>query len=111
MKARKLWSVAFVLAAAASATTATHPAKADSLECSVESVALTAWNDLMIHCTAGDYYAVSSGGECFNVNLDTIKGWLSMAQAAFLSGKKLWLDHEDWGPPQCQTTITFMRLQ
>jgi hypothetical protein len=67
-------------------------APAASLICDVGGVA---WSQdiggLQIWCGNTGYYALST------VNIDVRKAWLSLAQAAYLSGKPLYIEYSTTG--------------
>jgi hypothetical protein len=59
---------------------------------------------VQIYCSNGQGYWGFGNGS-FPQSADTRKAWLSLAQAAFLSGKKVFIEYE------AGNALTFVKLQ
>jgi hypothetical protein len=57
-----------------------------------------------IGCTNNNFYTGSRSAACANVDSDMLKGWLSLAQAALLSGKSLYIHYTSCGGNPRQVT-------
>lgn len=75
----------------------------------------TSWNDdtggsLAIHCSNTNtwFFAKKALSGCTAVSVDTLKAWLSMAQAAILAGKTLTIDFTSCGGTA--TEFTWLQL-
>jgi hypothetical protein len=113
---------AFVAAGAFAALTGiTESAHAtpSSLTCTVTNVAWATGNSgtVQIYCSGTGYWAFGDNGgdaDCPAPNLDARKAWLSLAQAALLSGKTLYIEFTagGTGTGQCVMgpAISFVRL-
>jgi hypothetical protein len=73
------------------------------------NVSLVAWapvgnGEVQVYCN-GTWYYGDSNSSCGTYGVDTVKVWQSMAQAALLSGKKLYIEYNSGA-----TCITYERL-
>ncbi len=113
MNLKKLLSVAFMLAAAGSVTSAAGPAKAHTEEnCHVTAVGIYGSGQyLNIYCDGVQHTAtLSAAPNCTSTSPDAMKAYISMAEAALLSGKPLTVSVD--GDPNCQyPAINYVSLK
>jgi hypothetical protein len=107
-----------MIAAAAAVLTASAPAEASTLTCSVNGVAWATGGSgtLQIFCNGVGHFAFGShtDTDCTSVNLEARKSWQNLAQAALLSGKTLTVEFtpSGTGAGQCSggPSIFYVKL-
>lgn len=95
MNLKKLLPLASVMSVLGVVATTT-PARASSVDCQITNVlwaAGTGGGELQIKCGGTWYYADTTTATCTAKGSDTTKAWLSMAEAALLSGKSTALNY------------------
>jgi hypothetical protein len=122
MNSKKLYSAALVLAAAAVAGTTSSRAQADGpTNCTVANVKWTvsgvppgSQTRLMLYCSEGvTFWAqAASGGSptCTGVGMDSMRAYLSIAQAAKLAGKTLAITWNTCSDSPATNSISQMQL-
>lgn len=109
MVSRKVLSALFFGSAVGVVSTASDRAEALQTTCTVSDVAWATGGSgtLQVYCGGSWYYAFGSHGSCPVVNIDARKAWQSLAQSAFLSGKRLYLEYDSCsGGPG----VTYLKL-
>jgi hypothetical protein len=107
MKALKC--LTFIVVIATSLALFKGTSQAANLTCKVSSVAWTDGNGgtTQIYCGGVWYYARGTG--CVPTSLDGRKAYMTLAQAAFLSGKSLYLEFST-SPTGCENVLSYVRL-
>lgn len=90
MKNTKLLATVFAVTAGLLSLTARPALAADSI-CTISSLAYANNGEVALYCSQGSFYAWSynRGTGCNVRSADALKSFLSLAQAALLSGKSL----------------------
>jgi hypothetical protein len=110
MAIRKAFSGLLALSVAVAISASSGEADASALTCSVTQLAWATGSSgtLQVYCGGAWYYAFGSSGSCPTANIDARKAWQSLAQAAMLSGKSLYIDYTSCsGGPG----INYLRMQ
>jgi hypothetical protein len=116
---RRLRSLSLLVAIATATTISVAAAPAFAVTCVPNIVEYSApesaanFSPLVVQCDGINYLGVYDGNPnvttCGETSLDTLKAWLSMAQAALLAGKKLNINTVTCGTSQVIKTIDLLR--
>ena len=108
MTAKRLLPFAFAIGVATAIALPARPAHALQTTCTVTNVAWATGDSgtLQVYCGGSWYFAFGSGA-CPNISIDARKAWQSLAQAALLSGKQIYIEYSTCtGGPG----VTYLRL-
>jgi hypothetical protein len=85
------------------------PARASTVNCNITNIA---WHsdvgggELQLYCSGNWYYADITGtGACSAKGSDSVRSWLSLAQAAYLAGKGTTIQFTTSGTTFCMNYL------
>jgi hypothetical protein len=103
------YSLIFALGLASATTMSSERAEAATTTCSVNSVGWTTLDGgtLQVLCN-GTYYYAYGAGSCPNIDAESRRMWLSLAEGALLSGRRVNINYSACGSANA---LTYLRIE